>query len=219
MKNFKFSNVNSDDLEDYTMSIERIFAIQFKDDDELYNVHTIGEFCEVIKSKMINNDPGCTSQQAFYKLKNAVRTVTNKEINPNTLLSDIFPVQNRIKTVKAIEKQIGFTTNILKAKGWVIVSLLLLLIIGIITLFFNLSWGIAISLTSVLSLVIAGKTGKELAFETVGDLVNDMKTNNYSKSRRNSETCNHNEIEDIVVTMLADTTGYTKKELADMIVN
>lgn len=218
MKNFNFNCINSDDLEDFTMSIETTFAIKFKN-DELLNVCTIGEFCEVIKSKMIKNDPGCTSQQAFYKLRNAVRTVTNKEINPNTLLTDIFPIENRIKTVKAIDKQIGFTTNILRIKDWIAISLLLLFTISIVTLFYNVLWGIALCITCFLILLIAVKTGKKLTFETVGDLVNNMKTNNYSKSRRNPETYNHNEIEEVVVTMLLDMTGYTKKELSDMIVN
>lgn len=217
MKNFKFSTIEGDEIHDFISAIEKSFAIQFKD-NELINTSTIGEFCEIIKLKTNGNTEGCTSQQAFYKLRDVILSVRqfNAEIKPNTSLSDIFPEKDRIKTIKSLEKQSGFKLNILTAKGWIITSLLLLLAVGVITLLFNKWIGTVITITAILSLFIAGKTGKELTIETIGDLTNHIKTYNYSASRRNAETYNHDEIEDIVINILTDITGYSKDELLRM---
>lgn len=64
MKNFEFSSIDGDELDDFISTIEKSFDIQFVD-DELTNVFTMGELCEIIKLKAANNTQGCTSQQAF----------------------------------------------------------------------------------------------------------------------------------------------------------
>ncbi len=215
MKNFELKNIEGDEIDNFISTIEKSFDIKFEN-DELINIRTIGEFCEVIKLKTKGHFQDCTSQQAFYKLKSAINSAIsyNKTLTTTTLLSDILPYKNRIKTVKILEQQLGFKLNILTSKGWIILSLSLLFIIGIVFLFFNRWQGIGLITVSVLSLHIAFKTGKELTLETFGELANHIKTNNYSLSRRNPQTYNHNEIESVVIDILIDITAFTKEELA-----
>lgn len=89
-------------------------------------------------------------------------------------------------------------------------------LIGIPTLFFNNWLGIGLIVISIVGLKIALKMGTKLTLKTIGKLANHIKTNNYTSARRNTGTYNHNEIEDVVVSILISITGFTKEELVKM---
>lgn len=102
--------------------MEESFRIKFVD-NELKDITTIGQLCDQIISKIeFKNTNDCTSQQAFYKLKNAISEVINldkKSITPSTSLDNILPRKHRLVSLKKIENHIGFKLNILRPPNWV----------------------------------------------------------------------------------------------------
>lgn len=64
---------------------------------------------------------------------------------------------------------------------------------------FFIGWKIAISgiAFSLLGFRIADRMGKEIAIKTVGELTDNMVSNNYIKSRRDSNTVNKRELDDV----------------------
>ena len=105
-----------ENLEDCIPSIEAMYKFKFEK-GETQNVKNFDEFCNLILSKIdFENVESCTSQQAFYKLRNSLieERITKKEnIKLETKLTAIFPRKNRIELVKRVENNIGFKLNIL----------------------------------------------------------------------------------------------------------
>lgn len=103
---FDFRNIDEDDLADIIVSVERSFHIKFAP-EELPNM-TFGAFCDLVIHKLdaeLKTD--CTSQQAFYKLREAIVSVTSfnkEEIYPEKRLSEIFPLKDRRKDIKRLKK-------------------------------------------------------------------------------------------------------------------
>lgn len=85
--------IDSEDLEQMLLKIEESFDIRFET-NELAHVKTYGEFCDAIKDKIsLDHSEDCTSQQAFYKLRESIANSTDferKEITPTTELAEIF---------------------------------------------------------------------------------------------------------------------------------
>ena len=69
---FELKNVDSEDLEDVLVMIEKSFDFKFET-AELKDVETFGHLCDIITNKVQgNNIDDCTTQQAFYKLRDAI---------------------------------------------------------------------------------------------------------------------------------------------------
>lgn len=72
---FELCNVDPDDISDVLIKIEKSFGFRFGD-TELKDVKTFGELCDIITSKVPGeNSSDCTTQQAFYKVRNAIADV------------------------------------------------------------------------------------------------------------------------------------------------
>jgi acyl carrier protein len=69
---FELKNVDSEDLDDVLMKIEKSFHFKFET-TELKDVKTFGHLCDIIINKIQGkNIDDCTTQQAFYKLRDAI---------------------------------------------------------------------------------------------------------------------------------------------------
>lgn len=114
MIDYELINIDPDDIGDVLVKVERSFNIKFVG-DELQDIDTFGKLCDHITNKIqLENVNDCTTQQAFYKLRQAF----NMDIHPQTLLADILPEQSRIAKVKSIEKLLGFSLSLFHRSGW-----------------------------------------------------------------------------------------------------
>ena len=197
----KMEDYSSEDVEDLLLKIEDSLNIEFKD-NELAHIRTLGELCDYIVNKMeLEQKDDCTSQQAFYKLRQAISAslgVNSKDILPHTELTGILPRKNRRKNVKKIESILGFNLPILRPSEFVTQSLAFLLLVSIGAIFFNAVAGIAGIVFVIATIKITYKYGKELEAKTISEVVELMTRERYIHARRYSDTYNRNEIENVV---------------------
>ncbi|GHC65896.1 acyl carrier protein [Ulvibacter litoralis] len=202
MKEFELKNTDPEDIEDLLVKVEKSFGIEFSE-NELVNVRTFGELCDYIKNKIqLDKQDDCTSQQAFYKLRNVLTSilkVDKNEITPDTQLADLLPRQIRKTRINQIEQSLGFKLSLLRPPHFVTTFLLLLLLGSIISLFFSWQLGLGGMGLSIGGLWLAFKIGNELDLKTVGQVAEKMTRENYLKSRRNPKTFNEKEIERVLI--------------------
>jgi acyl carrier protein len=195
---YKLNSVDPEDIGCVLKKIQHSFNVKL-DNEGLRDVDTFGDLCEVIINKISQErEDICTTQHAFYILRNAIAAVLNIDkcaVTPQTRLSKILPKENRLQLIEEIENELGFKTNLLQPKQWIVTLFGLTLISSFIICFYNWPIGIAGLLSSGISLKLAGKFGKEMHLKTVGDLANKISRESYLKSRRNPDTIKKNEVE------------------------
>ncbi|MCZ4408916.1 hypothetical protein O3Q51_08860 [Cryomorphaceae bacterium 1068] len=208
--------IDSEDLEHMLLKIEDSFDIRFET-NELAHVRTYGEFCDAIKDKIsLDHSEDCTTQQAFYKLREALTKSTEtekKEITPTTELAEIFPRKTRKNQVKTLEMNLGFKLSILRPPHFVTGFLAILLLASFIVLFIDWPYGLIGLGLAIGGIWISNKLGNELNVKTVRELSEKMTRENYVKSRRNSQTINKNELDKILENWFVDFLGVRKSEL------
>src|SRR5690606_561095 len=98
MTDYELKNIDPDDISDLLVKVETSFDIKFVS-DELVHITTFGQLCDHIANKIqLDNSDDCTSQQAFYKIRDAISStlqIDKKTITTNFSLIDIFPRKNR----------------------------------------------------------------------------------------------------------------------------
>jgi hypothetical protein len=208
--------IDSEDLEQMLLKIENSFDIRFET-NELAHVRTYGEFCGAIKDKIsLDHSEDCTTQQAFYKLREAITKSTEtekKEITPTTELAEIFPRKTRKNRIKTLEMNLGFKLSILRPPHFVTGFLAILLLASFIVLFIDWPYGLIGLGLSIGGFRISNKLGNELDVKTVRDLSEKMTREYYVKSRRNSKTMNKNEFDEILEDWFVNFLGVRKSEL------
>lgn len=119
---YELSNIDPDDISDVLLKVEKSFEFKFGGTD-LTGIKTFGELCDIITSKIQGeNSNDCTTQQAFYKVRNAIvdtLSIDECSITPDTDLQQLFPKQNRRLQIATIDNILGFKTKILQPKHWV----------------------------------------------------------------------------------------------------
>jgi len=107
---YELKNIDSEDIEDLLVKVETSFDIKFVG-DELVHITTFGQLCDHIANKIqLDNSDDCTSQQAFYKLRDAISStlqIDNKTISTDFPLADLLPRQSRRSRTKKLERHIG----------------------------------------------------------------------------------------------------------------
>ena len=216
MTDYELKNIDSEDIDDLLVKVENSFDIKFNG-DELINITTFGQLCDHIANKIqLDNSNDCTSQQAFYKLRDAISLtlqMDNKTISTDFALSDILPRQSRRLRTKKLEKHLGFKLNILRPPHWVTGMLVFILLASIVGLFLNWQIGLSALVFSIAGLWFANKIGNELDLQTVGQLAKKMTRENYLKSRRNTTTFNKSEIEKVLTDWFINDFGLDKSKL------
>ena len=214
MKDFELKEYDTEDLEDTLKRIENSFGINFEE-NELAFVTNFGQLSDSIINKIKAENKGdCTSQQAFYKLREVIKVELGIEnIIPKTELSKVLAKGQRIKNLKKIEENLGFKLNIIGPPDYIVGSFFILLVGSLIGLFFD--WflpliGIAIS---IIGFEISNNIGTELKYKTVKQVVEKMRRENYSKSRRHPNTGNRKEIEKTIIDIFATDFDLDKSKL------
>ena len=194
---FKLDNMDPDDIYDVIVKIEKSFNIEFGT-TELQDVKTFGELCDIIISKIeLQNREDCTTQQGFYKLRDAISKVTCIErttIAPNTQLEILFPKKSRRHKIKLVGMELGFSVKVLRAKKVFLTLFPVLLFVSLVSLFFSWQIGLLGIIVSLLGAVITNKLGNELSIKNVGGLVEKLSRENYMDLRRNKNTVNRIEV-------------------------
>ncbi len=216
MTDYLLNNTDPEDMEDFLVKVEKSFDIKFAH-AELLNVTTFGELCDHVSNKIkLENSEDCTTQQAFYKLRQSISTVLSFNLNDlttKTLIVQILPRPNRISKVKELEKHLEFKLGILRPKHLISGSLIFVLLASIIGLFFNWKIGISGLSISLIGLWLAYKFGKEVDPTTLRQIAEKMTRENYLKSRRNSKTFNKREVEIILTDWFSDLFDLEKSKL------
>lgn len=209
-------NLDSEDVDDLLEKIEKSFDIKFGD-TELMHINTLGELFDHIVNKIhIENSDDCTTQQAFYKLRNAISEtfdIDYKIIQTDLQLNNFLPRKKRSEKIRDLENYLEFNLNILRPPHWVTNILLVLLLISIIGLFFKWQYGFLGIFVSFGCLWFSNNIGKELDVQTVGQLAEKITRENYLKSRRNPKTVNKKEIEKILTEWFSNHLGLDKSKL------
>jgi hypothetical protein len=201
MTDNQLKNIDPEDIEDLLVEVEKSFGIKFVG-NELVHITTFGELFSYITGKIkLDNVDNCTSQQAFYKLCEAISTtlqLENKTITTDYPLCYILPRQSRRSTTKRIENHLGFKLKILRTPHWINTVLIITFLISLVGIFFNWRFGLSGFVIYIVSLQFSKKMGNELDLETVGQIAEKMARENYLKSRRNQQTFNKKEIEKVL---------------------
>jgi hypothetical protein len=216
MTDYELKNIDPDDISDLLVKVEKSFDIKFGD-TELMHISTFGELCDHIANKIqLDNLDDCTSQQAFYKLRDTISStlqIDNKTISTNFSLADLLPRQSRRSRTKKLEKQLGFKLNILRPPHWVTGTLVIILLASLVGLFFKWQIGLLGLVVSSAGLWFANKIGNELDLQTVGQVAEKMTRENYLKSRRNPKTFNKKEIEKVLTDWFSNDLDLDKSKL------
>lgn len=207
---YKLKSIDLADINGVLVKIQRSFNIKL-DNEGLKNADTFGSLCDLIINKIsLEHEETCTTQHAFYLLRNSIAASTGKDkrsLTPHTRLSSLFPRESRLQMIQEIEQSLGFDVKLLQPKQWMLAVFSLAFIGSLVGCYFNWEVGIAGILASVAGHKLAGKFGKEIHLKTVGDLASKISRESYLKSRRNSYTINKNEIEQKVRELFADDLG------------
>lgn len=216
MKDNTLKHTDPEDIEDLLVQVETSFDIRFVQ-NELMHINTFGQLCDHIATKITrDNSDDCTSQQAFYKLRNAIASTLqtdNKTISPNSLLADLLPRQSRRLLVHQIEAHLGFKLNMLRPPHWITGTLGIIFIAALVVLFFNWQMGLVGITFSILGLWSANRTANEIDLSTVGQVAAKMTREHYVQSRRNAKSFNKNEIEKIVRDLFSNHLDVDKHKL------
>lgn len=209
MKKITFSNFAGDDLYEFIEKTEKSFDIKFRD-NELESIATIDDFAEHIARKLdLNDTADCTTQQAFYKLREAIAEtagISKNSIAPTAAMEELVPKKQRRQIIKSLEKNLGFGLNLLQPKDWVSIPLFFILALGFIALFFNAWYGAAGIAFSAIGLKLAYTFGTDFTMGTPGEIAEKMAVLHYRKSRR-SGTINRKEISKTLTLILMDVMG------------
>ncbi|MEN0056550.1 MAG: hypothetical protein AAGC65_22930 [Mucilaginibacter sp.] len=194
---FNLNNVDPEDIDDVLVKIERSFNISLEDTSRK-DVKTFGKLCDIVveKVKQTNND-SCTTQQAFYKIRNAINSTVSppKElVKPQTKLADIFPRETRLEVIAEIEKEMGFKINLLQPKQGVVGTFVFVLMASVVGFFYQPVMAVIGLVVAFAGLLLAGKFGKELKVKTLGDLAEKVAREHHIKCRRDAATINRAEI-------------------------
>ena len=197
LDDIKLSDIDVEDFEDTLLKIEKSFGVTFAE-NSMKDAKTFGDICDCIESQInFTNKDDCTTQQAFYKVRNAINLTQNidkKNIEIQTQLETVFPRQNRRQKVKEFQQELGITINLLSMKSWLVLTIVVGFTSSLIAFFF--SWKVAVCgllFFYILNWTLS-KFSKEIEIETVGQLAEKITREYYSQARRQSKTVNRSEI-------------------------
>lgn len=199
MTDLLLRDMDPEDMSEVLMKIEDSFGFKFGK-TELKDVTTFGELCDIIvsKFKQYNNVQDCTTQQAFYKLRDSISKVLSLDkssITTDTQLHELLPKQSHRHTIRQIEEQLGFKLNLLHPPNFISIPLGFILVASFIGLFINWQPSLVGFVFSLAGIMVASHFANVLTVKTVGQVADKMSKENYLKSRRISGTVNKTEIE------------------------
>jgi len=201
---------------DIIPAIEKSFGFEFTSAD-LAEVRTYGALCGAVHAKLPSlAATDCTTQQAFYKLRQAICLHAGTQvITPATELAAVLPRQwaRRQAVAAAIEQSLGMELHLVDMSAAVLIAGVLGLVLAFpIALLSNFllggAAGVLIGLGCFASAIMVFKLGSHfratLRYPTVRELVVAMSTQHYRQSRRNPTNVNLREIDSRLAQLFVD---------------
>ncbi|TGE25391.1 hypothetical protein E5K00_09435 [Hymenobacter aquaticus] len=207
MAAYELKHFDREDIEAVLAQAERSFNIRFVS-NELTHLSTFGELCDYITTKIpLDHSGNCTSQQAFYKLRQALANTlptATSVIAPSTLLTDLLPPKGRRQTVQQIERSLGFQINLLSPPVWLLAILFFSALASLVSLPFSGQVGLAGFILSALGFRLAYRfASNTLQLQTVAQVAEQMTREHYLHSRRNPSTFNRAEVTKVLTDLFA----------------
>lgn len=179
----------------------RSFGHQFTQ-EELSQLVTLGDFYNLVESKFANkHSPECTSQQAFYKLRQSIADILKidkNSITPSSSLEELFPRKIRWRKMKQLRQQLGIKVQLLEMKGWLRTLFAISIVVSLVMFFFN--W--ILSLLALISLIILNRIAaifnNELSYPDLRELSEYLTIFEYAAVRRKPETANLFEVRAVI---------------------
>lgn len=195
MADYQLTETDDLDIHNIVLKVEKSFGIQFES-NELETVSTFGQFCDAVAKKIqLTSVSDCTSQQAFYKLRQAlVLYRPSCTITPKTCLKLVVPNKRRRQFIRSVEAELGFELDILGSPKAIATANLIVFVVSLLALWVHAAAGLIGICISIMSMVYADEYGTTLRVETVGQVVERMTRSHYIKSRRNPATANQIEM-------------------------
>lgn len=213
---YELCNVDPDDISDVLIKVQKSFGFKFGD-TELKEIKTFGELCDLVTGKVpADNSNDCTSQQSFYKLRNALSDTLHVEktnITTDTDLQNLLPKQIRRNVIKNVDKLLGFKTDVLRPKYLVTGTLVIILLAFVVALFIFWQVGLIGLTLSIVGLTAATKFGNELDIKKVRHFSEKIARENYLKARRLTGTANKSEIVEKVKELFIADLGLEEHQL------
>lgn len=198
----KLDSYEDEDIFGVVLKLEKSFRLKFGK-DAFYGVKTFGNLCDVITSRVHgDNSDDCTTQQAFYKVRNAITTtllIDKNSIKPDAKLQDIFPRHKRRQKVKELQHELGTPVNILGIKSWLGWIIFVGIIASLITFFFKWKFALGGFLFFIAVGWTVNKFSKEFELKTVRLLTEKLARENYIDIRRKQGTINRQEILEVII--------------------
>ena len=216
MENNKLKDFEIEELELMIPQIEKMYNFEFEKDKTII-VNSFEELCDLIIEKInLKNIESCTSQQAFYKLRNSfaeTQIIEKENLNTETPLKILFPRKNRKSLIAKVERNIKFKLDILKAPDFITKSLFVIAAISFLLLFIYSGIGIIGIATSIFGAYLCKWFGNELKIETVKELVEKITAENYLAVRTEENTINKTELKKVLTNWISENLGIEKERL------
>lgn len=205
------ANADDDDVLDIVPVLEKSFQVKFGK-DAFWNVETVGDFIDVVYAAVDHpHHESCTSQAAFYKVRNAALSIGARNIHPDTLMHELFPLSTRRKKIKKLLRLLGIKARLLEAPAWVDICAIVGLVLSVAVLFFNWVAGLAGVAFFIAFVIVADKLGRNFTVHTIRELVEKISSENYLAMRNPRGTVNKNEIADAIIDLFVERLGIERK--------
>ena len=207
------------DLEDidYALGeVQELYEIKFYG-NELRNVVTFGDLIDHIIFKIDDDHSvNCTTQRAFYRIRNAIATgleIDRKEITPKTLWSDILPESERVEAVQKIEEVLGFQLPLLRTSFYIYSGFAVLCILSFYAVSLHFVIGVVATILFItgfwLSTIFKNTTifKNIITTETLGEVAEKTAKKHYLQPGRNYAPVNKEEAEKQLTELLCERAG------------
>jgi hypothetical protein len=201
---------DSEDISVVLVKIEASFCLKF-DSNAFRNARTFGDVYSIINTELKGkSEDDCTSQQAFYKIRDAILAgaVTEKgQITPATRLDALFPRKGRRQAISELRKESGLPLRILQPRDWMTNIVLLFFLVSLIGLGFYWRLSLVALVADIIALRAIDWFGKEFRVQTVGEVAVVASRESYKLSRRNPNSVNRREIKAVAQEMFFEELG------------
>jgi hypothetical protein len=215
--------LDPEDVNEVLDQVEQSFDVDCQK-ASLADIQTFGGLVNWISASMTQADSDdCTSQQAFYKLRNElseVLSIDKVSIRPSTELATLFDKKTRRQQTKQLEQRLGFSVDLLVFKPIFVYLVTAIFLASFVVLFIKPLYGICgfvcfFGLVELLSHIAAANT---FSSRTVGQLAEKISCERYLWARRNPETVNRNELTRKVKQLFVAGTAISYQELTPNLV-
>lgn len=202
MSKMELHQIDSEDIEDIIVQLQESLGTTFPN-DAFKDVDTFGELVTAVENNLtVEHAANCTSQQAFYRIRKALKEMNiDQKIMPSLRLNTIFPKKNRRAIVNEFSSHLKIDIKLLQPHGRVLNPTLTCLFFGVILLFIYPLIGFLTIACSILALRLVSRYGSMLRVNDVRELSELLRNEKYSLTR-STPTINRKEIQDILVSYL-----------------